>query len=80
MWWVLLFSTQKPINRPGWWKGKSALFHMLATGGETVVDICPMVDSTPSKQRVRAFIDRVGGVDYMQKQHNNLQIGNQWPD
>ena len=53
---------------------------MLATGGEMVVDICPKVDSPPNKQGVRAFIDRVIGVDYMQKQHSNLQIGHQWPD
>ena len=28
---VRLISTQKPIKRPGWWKGKFALFWMLAT-------------------------------------------------
>ena len=27
-------ATQKPINRPGWWKGKFTLFQMPATGGE----------------------------------------------
>ena len=53
---------------------------MLATEGEMVVDICPKVDSPPNKQGVRAFIDRVIEVDYMQKQHSNLQIGHQWPD
>ena len=31
---IWLFTTQKPVYRPGWWKGKSALFQMLATGGE----------------------------------------------
>ena len=48
-------------NRPGWRKGKFALFQMLATvtglgAGWGVADICPKVDSLPSKQRVRAFI------------------------
>ena len=31
--WVWLIPAQKLINRPGWWKGRFALFHMLATGG-----------------------------------------------
>ena len=30
---VQLLATQKPINRPGWWKGTFALFQILATGG-----------------------------------------------
>ena len=25
---------KRPINRPGWWKGKFALFQMLATKAE----------------------------------------------
>ena len=28
--------TQKPISRPCWWKGKFALFQMMATGGPGV--------------------------------------------
>ena len=31
---VWLLATQKPISRPGWRKGKFALFQMLATGRE----------------------------------------------
>jgi len=31
---VQLLATQKPINWPAWWKGKFALFQMLATEGE----------------------------------------------
>ena len=30
---VWLLAVQKPIKRPGWWKGKFALFWMLASGG-----------------------------------------------
>ena len=30
---VQLLATQKSINRPGWWKGKFALFQMPATRG-----------------------------------------------
>ena len=28
MWWVWLLTAFEPINRPGWWKGKFALFQM----------------------------------------------------
>ena len=31
---VRLLTTQKPINRPGWWKGKLALFQMQASEEE----------------------------------------------
>ena len=31
---VQLFTAQRPINRPGWWKGKFALFQMLTAGQE----------------------------------------------
>ena len=31
---IRLLTAQKPINRPGWWEGKFALFQMLAAGGE----------------------------------------------
>ena len=30
---VWLLATQEPINRPGWWRGKFALFQILATVG-----------------------------------------------
>ena len=30
---VWLLATLKPINRPGWWKGKFALFQRSAAGG-----------------------------------------------
>ena len=32
--WVWLLAASKPVNRPGWWKGKLALIQLLATGGE----------------------------------------------
>lgn len=81
---VWLLITQKPVNRPCWWKGKFALSLMLATGRGRVVDICPKVDSpTPGKQGVRAFIDRVGSwlhVETHSHLNSHLQIGHQWPD
>ena len=67
---IWLLVAQRPINRTGWWKGKFALFQMLATpqlSGGKVVDICPKADPSPA------------GC-CMQKQHNSdshLQIGHQ---
>ena len=53
---VWLLAVQKPISRPGWWKGKFALFQMLAT---VVVDVCPKADSpTLATSGARAFINR----------------------
>ena len=39
---VRLLTTQKPVSRPSWSKGKFALFQMPATG---VGDVCPKADS-----------------------------------
>jgi len=44
MWWVWLLAARKSVNRPGWWKGKFALFHMLATAEERVADVCSKAD------------------------------------
>ena len=53
---VWLLAVQKPMSRPGWWKGKFALFQMLAT---VVVDVCPKADSpTLATSGARAFINR----------------------
>ena len=38
---LCLLAAQKPINSPGWWEGKLALFQMPATGGGRAADICP---------------------------------------
>ena len=40
---VWLLADQNPINRPGWWRGKFALFQILATR-VGVSDICPKTD------------------------------------
>ena len=55
--WVRLLAAQKPINRPGWWKGKFALFQMLATGaGGRMADISPKACPTHAeRQGVRAL-------------------------
>ena len=46
--WVQLLTTQKPVNRPGLWKGKFALVQMPAAVGAWVVDICPKAESPSS--------------------------------
>ena len=43
---VRLLTTQQPIKRQGWWKGKVALFQSLATAGWRA-DSCPNADSLP---------------------------------
>ena len=55
-----LLATQKPIKKPGWWKGKFALFQMPATGGGDQRPT-PSVPP-PTSKGVRAFIDRAGGT------------------
>ena len=42
-----MLAAQKPINRPKWWKGKLALFQILATGGVggRVIAMCPKANS-----------------------------------
>ena len=47
-WWVQLLTTQKPVNRPGLWKGKFALVKMPGAVGAWVADICPEADSPSS--------------------------------
>ena len=41
-----LVTQPKPLKRPGWWKGKFALFWMPARGGGAVPDTCPKTDSS----------------------------------
>ena len=60
---VWLLASQKPINRPGWWKGKF-ISDAGNWGGGKGEDISPKAESPPPlpahhKQEVRAFIDRV---------------------
>ena len=44
-----MLAAQKSVNRPGWWKGKFALFQMPATGlmGGVRIDVCSKADSPP---------------------------------
>ena len=44
---VQLLTTQKPIKRPDWLKGKFALFWMPETREYSRADPCPRANSTP---------------------------------
>ena len=60
---VWLLAAQKPINSPGWWKGKFALFQMLATGGGKVVNICSKADfPTIGNQWGKSFYSQKEGA------------------
>ena len=56
-------TTQKTIKRPGWWKGKFALFWMLASRRGRA-DTCQKANSLPHPRQsgARAFIDRGRGL------------------
>ena len=80
---VQLLATQKPINRPGWWKGTFALFQMLATGGwgwQTSVQR----PTPPQKAGGESFYRQSGGEGTCRNStvvsNNHLQIGHQWSD
>ena len=72
---VWLLTAEKPINRPGWWKGKFLYFSSWHLG-VMVVDISPKANSLHpmAASGARAFIDRTGAAvgDYMQKQQSWL--------
>ena len=59
---IWLLAAQKPKNkRPVWWKGKFALFQMLATCGEGGRHLFKGRLPTLTSRGVRASIDRVRG-------------------
>ena len=70
---VQLLTAQKPVKRPGWWKGMFALFQVPATGGEGSRHLPKgRLPHTLDQEGVRPFIERVEGGSYMQKQHSHL--------
>ena len=72
---VWLLVTQKPINRPAWWKGTFALFQMLATGtgeGGGHLSKGQFPPSPPLTVGGESFYRQTGGRVYMQKQHSHL--------
>ena len=83
--WIWLLAASKPVNRPGWWKGKFALIHLLATVGEgwqiSVQRLTWQPPSTPRPQPAPFCQQPVGqeilqteGGDYMQKQYLALTV------
>ena len=77
VWGVWRLPAQKPINRPGWWKGKFALFQMLTTGGaggwQTFVQKLTLAPPPP-KQGVRTFVDRVGWGVHAETVQSSLTV------
>ena len=67
--WVWLIAAQKLINRPGWWKGRFALFQTLATEAGGCLSKGPLPH--PDKQEARALIDR-GGRGVCAETHSRL--------
>ena len=82
-----MLTAQKPINRPGWWKGKFALFRMLQVrvwreGGRHLSEgrLPP-----PSNQWGKSFYRQSGGWGATRRNstvisNNHLQSGHQWSD
>ena len=55
--------SQRPINRPGWWKGKFALFQMLANvGGQMLATSVQRPAPPGATSGARAFIDGRRGL------------------
>ena len=90
VWWVRLLHTQ-PGMRPGWWKGKFALFQTPAGQGEDGGHLsrgrltAPPPKPLVATSEARAFPDRSVRGRSMQKQprqlvESHLQIGRQWSD
>ena len=64
---VRQLTAQKPLNRPGWWKRKFALFQMPATAGEcrhlSRGWLSPPPPHTLASSGARAFTDRRRGLN-----------------
>ena len=82
---VRLLAAQKPVKRPGWRKGKFALFWMLATGvgGQTPVQR-PSPPATPRQSGSKSFYRRGGGGATCRNNtvssDSHLEIGHRWSD
>ena len=82
---VWLLAAPKPVNRPGWWKGKFALFQMPATWGQDKVfrDICPKADFPPWQAVGESFYRPREGATCWNSTvilDSHLQIGHWWSD
>ena len=87
--WVWLIAAQKLINRPGWWKGRFALFQMLAAGGgggrgwwvSVQRPTPPLVCRQAGGEGIYRVV--VGGATCRNNtviSNSYLQIGHQWSD
>ena len=73
--WIWLLTAQKPINRPGWWKGKF-ISNAGSWGRGRVADICPKADSPPpGNQRGKSsYRQSVGGGLYAEIAQSSLTV------
>ena len=90
---VWLLAGQKPLKRPGWWKGKFTLFWILATqrGSGGWADICPKANSTHTHTHTPSHRQSVGWSFYRPREgatcrkstvnsDSHLEIGHRWSD
>ena len=80
---VQLLATQKPIKRPGWWKGKFALFWMLATMGEGRCLSKGRLPPHPQQSVGKSFYRRREGATCRNSTVSSdrpLDIGHRWSD
>ena len=78
-----LLASLKPIKRPGWWKGKFALFWMLATLGEGRVEACPKASSPISQSVGKKFYRWREGATCRNStvsSDSHLEVGHPWSD
>ena len=83
---VRLLAAQKPLKRPGWWKGKFALFWMLATrraGGEGRRLSKGQLPSTTGQSVGKSFYRWREGATCRNStvsSDSHLGIGHRWSD
>ena len=75
---------QEPLKRPGWWKGKFALFQVLVTRVGGVVNICPKANS-PLTVRGKSFYRHSVGSGATCRNStinsdSHLKIGHWWSE
>ena len=68
---VWLVTTQKPISRLSWWKGKFALFQMMVTGGGRWTSVQRPTPPTLGNQWGESFYRQKEGAT-SENQHSRL--------
>ena len=71
---VRLLASPKPINRPGWWKGKFALFQMPATGGRGWQTSVQRLISHPQQAGGESFYRQIVGGSHAETAQSSLTV------